>query len=590
MVRGHATDLSLRAGGLITLVEHDGNEQELLLTRVGFRAYPGDTEELTQKHWDVSFEAIPKSVPFRPERITPRPRVPGLVNAVVDGAIKGPYAELDEWGRYHLRFMFDRSGRTDLTATHPVRMMQPHAGANYGMHFPLRPGTEVLVGFVDGDPDRPLIVGTSPNPETVSPVLSVNQTQNVLRTGSNNEVVMEDEIGQERIRIHTPKDNTTFQLGVEQEPEVGALTTTEAHISQASRLSNNLVTNKKTVLADNSTSTVGNTAVMMAGIAGVTSAVTRGIERPASIATGELRRALEKLSVSPDELAELRDDPGGEDSDLPSDGEALGSGLWSALASAVSSMTEEAAIRVVREMASAADKSLDDSIARHQGEANGTPITPATILGAEKTAALVSRDRTLVYGDRVATLGSYDTATVVGERTTQIESPGIVGIAGREGIQMSTPARFDVAGGQLQFVGGYYPEAQPEALPEGTSVGIMSRHDLHAVSVEDCILLCAKKNLIGTAHDGDVRITAGGTVAVEGASIVGTAGTITFESGGEMKLKAGDMITIDGADVLIKGDVVSIKASLLYVDAPDSIFTGNVKVNGTVTAADFKCG
>src|SRR4029079_9294314 len=111
---------------------------------------------------------------------------------------------------------------------------QPHAGANYGMHFPLRPGTEVLVGFVNGDPDRPVIVGSAPNPVTVSPVERRNQTQNVLRTGSNNEMVIEDEHSKKRIRIHTPHKTTTVQLGSVEYPEEGSLTTTEASISEAS--------------------------------------------------------------------------------------------------------------------------------------------------------------------------------------------------------------------------------------------------------------------------------------------------------------------------------------------------------------------
>ncbi|EYF05688.1 type VI secretion system Vgr family protein [Chondromyces apiculatus] len=112
--------------------------------------------------------------PYRPTRATQRPRIHGVVTAVVepeaDGEI-GKMAQLDEQGRYTVRFTFDSSdvGARKLSSR-PIRMIQPHAGPNYGHHFPLKPGIEVLMVFLDGDPDRPLILGSVPNPITPSPV------------------------------------------------------------------------------------------------------------------------------------------------------------------------------------------------------------------------------------------------------------------------------------------------------------------------------------------------------------------------------------------------------------------------------------
>jgi type VI secretion system secreted protein VgrG len=63
-------------------------------------------------------------------------------------------------------------------------MLQPHAGTSYGMRFPLKPGTEVLLGFVDGDPDRPMIVGATFRPDTPSPVTSANAVINKLKSES----------------------------------------------------------------------------------------------------------------------------------------------------------------------------------------------------------------------------------------------------------------------------------------------------------------------------------------------------------------------------------------------------------------------
>ena len=63
-------------------------------------------------------------------------------------------------------------------------MAQPFGGTGHGMHFPLRPGTEVAVAFADGDPDRPIIVGAIPNAHTRTPVTSANHTQNRITTAS----------------------------------------------------------------------------------------------------------------------------------------------------------------------------------------------------------------------------------------------------------------------------------------------------------------------------------------------------------------------------------------------------------------------
>ena len=77
-----------------------GPDQELLLTRVAFRFRRPDDGGTVDLAWENRFSAIPVKTTFRPARVTPRPRVHGLANAVVDGIIKGDYAELDEAGRY----------------------------------------------------------------------------------------------------------------------------------------------------------------------------------------------------------------------------------------------------------------------------------------------------------------------------------------------------------------------------------------------------------------------------------------------------------------------------------------------------------
>ena len=138
------------------------------------------------------FEAIPFEVQFRPERVTPWPRIHGILHAHIDADTSGDYAQIDELGRYRVRLPFDSSGRQGSSASRWIRLAQPYAGAGYGSHFPLHKGTEVLLAHIDGDPDRPIIVGSVPNPHTISPATSANATQSVVNTASGIRIEMED--------------------------------------------------------------------------------------------------------------------------------------------------------------------------------------------------------------------------------------------------------------------------------------------------------------------------------------------------------------------------------------------------------------
>lgn len=589
VVEGTTTETSAHAGGTFTL-GGAGGEQELLLTKVVYKFRGAESEAAVEMVWENKFTAVPAQTRFRPPRVTPWPRVHGLMNAVVDGAIKGDYAELDDSGRYHLRMAYDRSGRTDLGATHPVRMMQPHAGANYGMHFPLRPGTEVLVGFVNGDPDRPIIVGTAPNPVTSSPVLQRNQTQNVLRTGSHNEMVIEDEHGIERIRIHTPHQNTTVQLGSVEEPEEGALTTTEASISEASRISNNEATRRKFVLAETATSLLGRTAILAAGARAVTEACDRGIEQPSSVSLRDINRDLAWLSTPPEKLAEKSAEP-------PPDEAAAGDdptrgGLWSGVGEVVTENTEQATMELVRAASRTTDETLDRARGRAQGDPVGEPLEPAAILAASKTAAAVGREVALVFGDRVAALSSFNTASVAGAKVAQLKSPKTVEVAAGNELQITTAGELNVAAKLVRVVGGYYPEAEAPPLDDGTSIGVMSRRDLRFMSVEDCILICAKKNVIGTAHTGDIRLKAKKTISMSAGSIYGGAGNIKLKSSGDIELeadgnvtsKAGGDTTVEASgNVVVQGATVTITGSTIELQG-DVVVTGNLTVQGSLNA------
>ncbi len=157
--------------------------------------------------------AIPATTQFRAESRTAWPRIYGYENGTVDGAALSEYAQIDEHGRYLIKFKFDEgSGREGGASTY-VRMMQPHGGGVEGFHFPLRKGTEVVMSFLGGDPDRPVISGVVPNVLTPSAVTAGNFTKNVIQTGGRNRLELEDMAGAQRVTLSTPYSNTYLRMG-----------------------------------------------------------------------------------------------------------------------------------------------------------------------------------------------------------------------------------------------------------------------------------------------------------------------------------------------------------------------------------------
>ena len=114
------------------------------------------------------------------------------MHANIDADSNGDYAAIDSEGRYKVRMPYDVNLNKGDKASRWIRMAQPYAGAGYGTHHPLHKGTEVLVAHIDGDPDRPIIVGAVPNPHTSSPSTGQNATQSVTQTASGIRVEMED--------------------------------------------------------------------------------------------------------------------------------------------------------------------------------------------------------------------------------------------------------------------------------------------------------------------------------------------------------------------------------------------------------------
>ncbi|MFJ4376553.1 DUF2345 domain-containing protein, partial [Pseudomonas japonica] len=113
------------------------------------------------------------------------------------------YSHIDDEGRYRVRFLFDRDEWDAGKESVWLRLARPYAGATYGLHLPLVQGTEVAVAFEQGDPDRPYIAHALHDSQHPDHVANRNNRRNVLRTPANNKLRMEDERGQEHVKLST---------------------------------------------------------------------------------------------------------------------------------------------------------------------------------------------------------------------------------------------------------------------------------------------------------------------------------------------------------------------------------------------------
>ena len=157
------------------------------------------------KDFEVHFSGIPDSTDFgfRPEPGS-RPVMAGTLPARVTSTTENDtYGHIDKDGRYRVNMLFDRDNWEAGFESLWVRQSRPYAGDTYGLHLPLLAGTEVAIGFEDGNPDRPYISGVLHDSAHGDHVTIRNYKRNVLRTPSNNKIRLDDSRGQEHIKVST---------------------------------------------------------------------------------------------------------------------------------------------------------------------------------------------------------------------------------------------------------------------------------------------------------------------------------------------------------------------------------------------------
>jgi type VI secretion system secreted protein VgrG len=208
---------TLTAGGKFKVGKHRVKAEEgkeYVIQRIRHEAREGGYEVGSEagREYFNSFECLPSSQTFRPSRITPKPLVSGLQTAVVTGP-KGEEIYTDQYGRVKVQFHWDREGKKDENTTRWIRCKQNIAGNKWGFMAIPRIGQEVVIEYVEGDPDHPLITGCVYNAEQMPHyALPDEKTKTYIKTNSSkggeghNELMFEDKKDDERVYIHAQKN------------------------------------------------------------------------------------------------------------------------------------------------------------------------------------------------------------------------------------------------------------------------------------------------------------------------------------------------------------------------------------------------
>ncbi|MCR5258502.1 MAG: type VI secretion system tip protein VgrG [Desulfovibrio sp.] len=213
-------------GYLVTEVRHEGSQEAWLSQAVGV-VMQNPTDQLYYRN---SFACIPDDMPFRPERRTERKKVAGMITAFIDGSSDSAVAEVNEKGCYKVIFPEDLSDRANGKSSCWIRRMQPHVGLGHGMTLPLTPGVEVLVAFIDGNPDRPVIAGAVANAVSGATETPASAQTTGLRTAGGSGLIFNDKETKQGLHLGTGGRSGMFMSS-------GSLDATVVYTDFASKLS-----------------------------------------------------------------------------------------------------------------------------------------------------------------------------------------------------------------------------------------------------------------------------------------------------------------------------------------------------------------
>jgi type VI secretion system secreted protein VgrG len=217
----------LVAGRSFKLLDHhwfeqDGADNDLLVVSVSYSARNNYFSQGASDVYHNSFSAIRRKIPYRPRQAHLPPRMPGPQTATVVGP-QGSEIHTDKFGRIKVQFHWDRYGRRDELSSCWIRVSQSWAGQGWGTISVPRVGQEVIIDYLEGDPDRPVCTGRLFNADQPVPYglpaaahMMGFKSRSTPGGGGFCEMVIHDQKGQELINIHSQKDMVTTVQNTQQ--------------------------------------------------------------------------------------------------------------------------------------------------------------------------------------------------------------------------------------------------------------------------------------------------------------------------------------------------------------------------------------
>jgi len=504
-VRATSNARGICVGHTFALVGHprgDQNKQYMITSAdISFAFNEHESAGNSGASYSCSFECMPSSDQFRTTRETPKPIVQGLQTAKVVGP-EGEEIYTDEYGRVKVHFHWDRYGQQNQDDTCWIRVSHPWAGKNFGMVALPRMGQEVVVEFLEGDPDRPLITGRVYNKEQPHPYdLPKHKTTTGIKSRSSlggtpanfNEIRFEDKKGEEQVYIHAERNMSTV-VEANQSRTVGNDRMSRVGNDEMTTVANNSTRivggNSSTTIAGNETiATGGSQDTTVDGARSVTvggvQSVSVGGEHHLTIGADESHNVggTQRISVGSEQSTFV----GSQQSEIVGVKKTtVVGGVYATMAGAISSHSS-AIYKIAGSTALLCNAGLRRTFV--------TGIDKLTVGGArsEKIGAALKTD---IGGARSATIGGADSLTVTGARSTTIG--GVESLSAGGAISVSAGAAMSLSAGAA------------------------------------------------------VTVSAGGAVSIQAASVTITAGAITLAAGA---VTIAGVLTVAGA--VITPSVVS---------------------------------
>jgi type VI secretion system secreted protein VgrG len=567
-VRAAANARGVAVGSLFTLDRHPRADQnrEYVIIAATHELQFGDYESAPVADaaplYECTFEAMPSEQQFRPKRITPKPFVQGPQTAIVVGPPKDEIYT-DQYGRVKVKFHWDRDPRRDETSSCWIRVSQVWAGSGWGgIHTP-RIGQEVIVDFLEGDPDQPIITGRVYNGANSVPyALPANATHSGVMSHSTkgghpnnfNEIRMEDTKGAELFFIQAEKD---WRIHVKQSEteNVGASISTSAGgaISRSSggsqsRTAGDSITDKakntytlttgkgQSLKAGGSYQLLTNEGIHLKTINFVMELIEAGIEGAMASLKGDVKQAV-------DAAKDLRK---GDSKAAEALGDKVAAQMSKAFGPAIGAASGE-----ITRICSEGEKVA--GISRAKGEAAG--VAAAKFVQAVQNDAGPEAVASAFMGMAVAAYQAYaDTRKLIDGLMPKI--PSIVMWAMK-----------DIQGQALWNVSfaSKYRDVSLEAKARDVNIKAKRNTSVEAV----------KGDLNLKASDKDVKLTAKKkmTIKAENDSIVMETGkSVTVRATKQMQFKCGDasITLLKGGEILLRGKEIKVNAT-----------SGPVTVKGT---------